>query len=575
MALSRLRRRFIALSTLFVLVFGCARPAPPPHASPLKLIVLVVFDQMRADYLTRWQDQFGEGGFRKVCNQGTWFTNCNYPYACTVTGPGHASLATGCSPNRHGIIGNEWYERPIGKVVSCSSTNRQRPVRTVPRPPLKPDERGETQGASPERLLAPTFADALKESGAGKVVALSLKDRAACLPGGKNPDACYWFDTLTGSFATSTYYRDRCHDWVAVFNSKNPANRWFGQAWNRLRSDLDYVTLAGPDEVMAESPDFDRKLGRRSFPHSFVLKSNSPDREYYGQLCGTPFANDLLLDFAKTSIRAMGLGQGATTDFLSVSFSSNDSIGHTFGPDSQEVFDVTLRSDAIVADLIAFLDAQIGRDKYLLAISADHGVCPFPEISTAKGLDARRVSGKVMSDAIDDYMNQRFAKRGESLEWIENMNFPWVYLNERLLASRKLYIDIVAEDLSAHLRRQPWAGEVYPRSQLEHGRGPADRYLPTVRKSFHPGRSGDLFIVLKPFYLPASETTGTTHGSPYEYDTHVPLLFFGRDVQGGRFDEAVTPQAIAAVFAHAAGIAPPALLDASIPSAIQANARRD
>lgn len=556
--------RRASILAFVALCFVAAEPATNPPTVKPKLLVLVVFDQMRGDYIGRWYDHFTTDGFHRLANEGAWFTNCNYPYASTMTGCGHASLLTGCSPERHGIIANEWYDREIGKEVYCATTDRSELVFTVP-----PPEKKKTRPAgSPERMLAPTVGDVLKESSpTSKVVALSLKDRSACLPGGKRPDASYWFDLNTGTFVTSTYYRDRCHDWVAKFNATKLADTWLGKTWDRLRPDLDYDKLAGPDDVDSESPGISRKQGR-VFPHPFAAKVG---KEYYEDILCSPAGSKLLLNFAVKAFDAMELGKGDAVDLLSISFSSNDLIGHAFGPDSQEVLDITLQSDLIVARLLQFLDSRVGKGNYLLALTADHGVCPIPEVARKKGLPAVRLHPDALKKQIEDFLNEKYGDHGDAKNlWIEDVAFPWLYLNYRKFEARGLKAPDVASALAGWLKKQPDTANAYTRADLAGTAPEGDPFFKPMVKAYYPPRSGDVAIVLKPYHLSLKYATGTTHGSPHPYDTHVPLLFMGPGIPVGKFDEAVTPQSIAAVFAQAAGIKPPAKIDADVPQRLRA-----
>lgn len=564
----RLRLLAIALS---VAVGGCGRPAPAPPlpAGQPKLLVLLVFDQLRGDYLERWADLFGEGGFRRLTGEGAWFTNCHYPYACTMTGPGHASLLSGCSPDRHGIVMNDWYERTIGKQVYCAQTDRIDLVYTVPRPVLKPNEK-DKKGGTPERMLATTVADWLKDQSGGRsqVVALSLKDRSAVLPAGKQPDHCYWFDSRTGSFVTSTWYRDRCADWVAAFNARKPADAWFGKTWERFAPNLDYTARTGPDEVLGETPGISRKMGR-SFPHPLSVGKPAPDKEYYDEVTCTSYGNDLLLDLAREAIKNTKVGQGRQTDLLSISFSANDIVGHSFGPDSHEVLDITLNSDRAVAKLLTLLDETVGKGQFVVALSADHGICPLPEVSAAKGLDAVRLKPELLKRSTEDYLDQKYGVGADSkAKWIASDAFPWVYLNHRKLEARKLDPAKVAADLAEWVKKQPWAVTAYTRAELVAAGDSSDPIARSMKKAFHPTRCGDLGLVLKPYYLSSEYEAGTTHGSPHAYDTHVPLVFFGAGIPAMKSGELVPPQAIAAVFAQSARLKPAATLDAAVPAGL-------
>lgn len=523
------------------------------------LAVVVIFDQMRGDYLPRWQELFGDGGFRRLLTEGASFPNCHYPYSCTVTGSGHASLLTGCCPNRHGIVGNDWYDRKEARSAYCAATDR---YELVPR--IESLIGKKVQAGTPDRLLAPTLADALKSAtgGRAKVVNLSLKDRSSVLPGGRRPDACYWFESTTGQAVTSTYYRDVPHAWVARFNAERFIDRWAGHDWTRLRPDLDYVRYSGPDDSPGEGIGV---LQGRTFPHPIGTTLPLPGKIYHEAMANSPFGNDVLLELTRRAIDAEQLGKDDIPDLLTVSFSSNDLIGHTWGPDSQEVLDVTLRSDLIVRDLLTFLDDRVGRGRYVLALSADHGVCPLPEVLQAQGKDAERIVTPFWDKRLEAHLTETFGKPDNHKGlWLEAYSHPWFYLEPR--SSSNPPAARVEQTAADWFRAQPEILTAYTRTQLLHGLPPDDVIGQRVRRSFHPERCGDVIIVTKPYYLPSgSYLTGTTHGTPHAYDTHVPLVVYGPGIRAGSFSQAVTPQAIAAILAHCLEIPPPACVDAPVP----------
>jgi hypothetical protein len=555
---------------------GPRHAAPPQPAGPARLAVLVVFDQLRGDYLTRWDDLFGEGGFHRLEQEGAWFQNCHYPYSQTVTGAGHASVLTGCSPRTHGVVSNSWFDRDVGRTVYCADSPRYAAVPPRPGPAEKTPGEWEQPagGGAPERLLAPTLADVLKEStgGAARVVGLSFKDRGAVLPAGKHPDACYWFDTPSGRFVTSTYYRDRPHPWVEAFNRGRPADAWFGLEWTRLRTDLDYERHSGPDDQRGEGagvagPDKRVRQGR-VFPHPMGLGLPAPGRAYYEALFNSPFGNELLLDLALAAVDAEGLGTRATPDLLSVSFSCNDTVGHTWGPDSQEVLDVTLRSDLVVRRLLEHLDRRVGRGRYVVALTADHGVCPLPEVAHARGLDARRVPIAPFVAAAERFLRETFGggPSGRCVERFENDGFT---LNASWLRSAGVDAARAEEALAGWLRGRPDVEAAFTRAQLLADQPPEDPIGAMVWRTFHPRRCGDVLMVLKPYRLWGPEfLTGTTHGTPHPYDTHVPLLVYGPGVRAGVRTDPVTPQACAAVLARGLGVRPPARCEAPVPAGL-------
>jgi hypothetical protein len=560
----------------FYLVFFGSLRIGAPAAEPLRnnsprLAVLLIFDQMRGDYLSRWEKLFSERGFRRLQQEGAWFTNCHYPYSDTYTAVGHASIATGCSPDEHGIINNSWYERAAGREVYCVATGRYERVpaaiQTEPGSATQ-QKKPDSASVSPERLLAPALGDAVKEAtgGKGRVVALSLKDRSAVLPAGRHPDACCWFDSHTGNFVTSSYYGLQLPRWIADFNRSRLADRWFGKAWRRFRPDLEYAFYSGSDDVAAEGKGFGQG---RTFPHPMMGGKDKLSPNYYQALTTSPYGNELLLELALHALDAEHLGSGETPDFLSVSFSSNDLIGHCWGPDSQEVLDVTLRSDQIVQRLLDHLDAKVGKGRYVLALTADHGVCPIPEVARAHGKDAGRVSADLLGNRAEALLQKTFGQGEEKSRWLEARAGSWVYLNRALLQQRRLAKAQVEEALAEWLKGQPGVLTAYTRSQLLHGLPAADIIGRRVLHSFFPERSGDVLVVLKPYYLFANPLLpGTTHGTPHPYDTHVPLLIYGPGVHSGIHEEAVTPQASATILAHALGILPPARARASLPKGL-------
>ena len=571
----------VVLPALACLIsFGDPPAVPSPTAGPSRplarngpprLAVLIVFDQMRADYLTRWDSLFGGGGFHRLEREGAWFQNCHYPYAATWTAPGHASLATGCSPMKHGIVGNTWYDRTTGQSLYPVYSDRYELVPLL-RGTVK-KEVGGWPGVWPGALLVETLGDALKRAtdGRGRVVSLSLKDRSAVLLGCRQPwtDACYWFFPSRGTFVTSTFYRPngRPHPWVTQFNDGRPADQWFGRDWARLRPDLDYTRASGPDDVAAEGIGWGQG---RTFPHPMTGGLSKPGRSYYEALGNAPYGNTLLLELAKRAIDAERLGQKDAPDLLCLSFSCNDMIGHVWGPDSQEVLDVTLRSDDLVKALLNHLDAKVGRGRYVVALTADHGVCPLPEVARRRGEKAGRVPPELLKEKAEAFLNETFREGKGQVSWIEAQEDFWIYLNQKVLQTQNLQPAQVEARLAGWLSRQPGVQKVCTRAELTGGAVKDDGIGKAVRRSFHPARSGDVVVVLKPYHiLGKALDTGTTHGSPHPYDTHVPLLVSGPAIPAGKRSEAVTPQAVAAILAWSLGIEPPRGASAPVPDSLR------
>lgn len=571
LVLAPLALLFAAVAALaFYLV---SRPPEPDPDAPGRLAVLVVFDQMRGDFADRWRAHFGPNGFERLRREGAWYTNCHYPYATTTTGPGHASVLTGACPDAHGIINNNWLAD--GASVYCAGGTRYELVPPVPKFPPDPDDKGkekkeEKLAGHPDLLLSETVADVLKASSPrSKVFGLSLKDRSAILPTGKRPDGAFWF---YGTFGTSTYYADAPPAWVRAFNASKRADRWFGTNWTRLRDEPVYAAAVGPDAGPGEGKGAGQGA---TFPHPTTGGRPALGPKYYEALANSPFGNDLLWEFAKECVTHERLGRRGRTDLLVVSFSSNDLIGHTWGPDSHEVMDATLRSDLLMADLLAFLDERVGRDRYLVAVTADHGVCPLPEAARAKGTapGAARVDPAELVKALDEHLSATFpegrAADGKPAKWAQQA-LPWVYLSEAAVKRSGRPRGAVAEEAARFLAGRPHVARALARAALE-GPAPAgDDLLARARKSYHPARAGDVFVALEPYCIPSAKLgTGTTHGAPHPYDTHVPFWVLGAGVPALESDEPTTPQALARVFAKWLGVRPPAHASYPAPTALR------
>lgn len=538
----------------------------------VKLAVLVVFDQMRGDYIVKWRPHFPPGGFQRLMNDGCWFSECYYPYATTTTGPGHAAIMSGTTQDFTGIINNDWYDRALGQRVYCATTPRHENVNSGTAPGFtRPTKVHSTfkkpeGGGSPDRLIAPSIGDSVKASGrGGKVIGLSIKDRSAIFPSGHYADAAYWG---SAEFGSSTYYMDSLPLWVRQFNERKLPHSYYGKTWERFRPDLDYAAIAGSDK----SPGEGKRAGLGlTFPHPMTGGETGPKDKFFEALVTSPYGNEVLLEFAKAAIDAEQLGQRDASDLLTISFSSNDLIGHAFGPDSQEVFDITLRSDRTIAELLRVLDEKVGPGNYSLVMTADHGICPLPDVSRARGIDASYVdAGKIGAEA-NTFLNTKYGKpvgtkpmvrekndpRGNLDQWIESNQPPWIYINHRQIEARKLNRDAVTEALAAHLRKQPNLYRVYTAKQIE--TQPANDAIDRlVKASYHPERSGDIFLLPKPYcFFGSDKDGGTTHGSPFEYDRHVPLVVYGPGLPKGQQSEPVAPQHAAVIIADFLGLKPP------------------
>jgi predicted AlkP superfamily pyrophosphatase or phosphodiesterase len=505
------------------------RRATSTVSKKVRLVVGVVIDQFRYDYLTRFEDQFGEGGFKRLLTGGAVFTNANYIHTPTYTACGHATLMSGATPSMNGIIANEWYDRQAGKVVTSVSDDKSKLL----------GGREGASGSSPHRLIGSTLGDELKLTtvGRAKVIGVSHKDRSAVLPAGRRPEGAYWYSLDNGNFISSDYYFSDLPEWVKKFNSEQHCNRYFGAKWERLLPESAYQRSL-PDDAPGEKSPFGN-----TFPHIVTGNHDKISKEFYDDFEKTPYANDYLLDFAKAAIENEKLGADDVTDLLTISFSANDLLGHKFGPYSQEVQDMTLRTDRTMANLLSYLDQKVGVGQWVLALTADHGVSPVPEQTQKLGYGGR-VSTKQVVDAIDAALDKQFGEE----KWVLSFTYGNAYLDEAMVAKRKISMEEVERVASQAVKAIPGVAEAFTHTQLSSGQLPANAITASVAKGFFASRNGNLIVVPRPFYLLAS-LDAATHGSPYGYDTHVPVLFYGAGIVAGSFASVSSPADIAPTLA--------------------------
>lgn len=554
MTLRRSVRRVIAFVLFLPLIlslspsFARAQRVTAPQKRP-RLVLLIVVDQFRYDYFERFGDLFGPNGLRRLLRDGASWTQANYDHFPTYTAPGHGTMMTGAIPAESGIIANDWFDRASGKRVSSVSDETVK---------LLGGDGNET-GSSPRRLLSSTVGDELRllTNDRSKVIGISVKDRSAILPAGRHANAAYWFSIITGRMVSSTYYFNEMPAWVNSFNNTKPADKYFGAKWERLVSESEYVKRAGPDstpwETVSSSSD------TNAFPHIITGGDKTPGRGFYWALDYTPFSNELLVTFAQQAIVNEQLGEDDDTDVLTVSFSANDYVGHRYGPYSHEAMDVTLRVDRQIATLLDFVQARVGLSNAIVAFTSDHGVSPIPEQAAALGLGGARIkSADVLSalraaisahynpqakspDPTADYLVQT-NDSGTWRQWFLNGN---VYFNYEALKRDGVKLDEISQVVAAAAQKIPGVARCFTRAQLLRGATSiSDPIERRVLHGFHPARSGDVVMIAEPFkYL--GDTITATHGSPYSYDTHVPLIMMGTGITSGRYLEPATPADIA------------------------------
>jgi len=513
-------------------IFFCLTPAAfasAYNARP-KLIVVLVIDQFRGDYLERYRDQFGDGGFRLFIDRGAYFTDCNYDYANASTAPGHATLFTGSYTSGHGIIANEWWDAQKKKRVTSVEDDTTTLV-GVERSKPAPAELGRgTPGASPHNLLSDTLGDELKLATGGKarIFAISLKDRAAVLPAGFSGDAAYWIDPKSGDWITSTYYRPDLPEWVRKFNGSHRAEKF----WNREWRDKD-----GERKILGSTA---RRNGKDGAPAGF-----------YEVVGSTPFANDYQLEFAKELVLYEKLGTGRATDLLAISLSANDILGHQVGPDSPEMRSMALELDRSLAEFFDFLGHQIGMADVWMALSADHGVAPLPEFAKTLRLPAANLDAKALREQINSLLSKKYAKKAD---YVVDLDYPIAWLNEEAFALEHRESEDEA-DVGEAMKQAGFAG-YFSKSQLARGETPATEIGRRYAHSYSP--EGGWYVIGIPTPFHVGITKGTDHATPFSYDTHVPLAFYGLAFQPGTYRTHAEPVDLAVTLASLLGINAPA-----------------
>lgn len=530
-----------------------------------RLVLLIVVDQFRFDYLKRFGDLFESRGIGRLMREGASWTNANFDHFPTYTAPGHATFMTGAWPARTGIVANDWYDKETVRKVSSVTDD------TVHRLPGKPG----LSSYSPRRLLCSTIGDELRTAGGNrsKVIGVSAKGRSAILPAGRGANAAYWYSTEDGNMISSSYYFSRLPDWVDRFNQRRMADSWLGATWNRLLpNESEYVKRAGKDDVPWENLD-KASNDTNYFPH---VLSSTRSRAFYRGLDNTPYSNDLLLAFAEEAITNHSLGDDADTDVLTVSFSANDYVGHRFGPFSQEAMDMSLRVDRQIGVLLDYVDARVGLRNTIVAFTSDHGVAPVPEHGAKTNLSGRRFRKAELLRIIEDGLVKKYARQNrpatDYLSSFKNREATEagfingnVYLNRAALKRDGIDLNECERFVGELATKIPGVARYFTRTQLERRAVSAtDAVARRVLHGFHSQRSGDVILIFEPYNAlfgvpddPFDTGSTATHGSPYSYDTHVPLIMMGRNFSAGSYSQAATPADIAPTLARVLKIPAP------------------
>lgn len=534
--------------TLFLVLVSAARAA---ETVPPKLAVVISVDQLRADYLVRFRPYFGEGGFKRLLEGGADFRNAHYRHALTHTAPGHAQILSGVFANTHSIIGNEWLDRSTWETIN-SVEDRGSPLVGINPAELGPVQAKapEKTGRSPKNFQATTVGDELKRRNGGKsiVFTASNKDRSAILLGGQRADAAYWDEN--GKWVTSRYYRTELPAWVVAFNGEKRAEAAFGKVWERLLPADVYEKVQGPDDAVGELKNYGLTP---VFPKVINGGKDTITPAFFSAYDYSPFTTEALGAFVQRAIVEEKLGHHTATDLLGVSFSQVDAVGHGFGPDSQEVMDAMLRLDWVLAALFDTIDREVGLAHCVVVLTADHGVARMPE--RMGGVPSGRVKLADLDPVVKKALDGKFGALPKGETWAIRDGL-YYHLRHSALAAKQITASDAAVVAKAALLAVPTLGHVFTRDELIAAEPEGDSVLAMARRSYNAARGRDLMVIAKENYSPVG-ATGATHATPYDYDTHVPIVFYGVGVAKGVHPERVGVDDLAPTLAGLLGVPPP------------------
>jgi len=513
-------RRILSAAILvglsFVAILNAAEAAKPP-----KLVLAIVIDQFRYDYLLRFQGDYNSG-LRRLLDRGAVFTDAHYIHATTVTAVGHSTFLSGATPSVSGIVNNEWFDRESGKIVTSVSDPATKLVGGI----------AGQEGSSPRRLLVSNVPDELKSRFPDShVIGVSIKDRSAILPAGHMADAAYWYDNDSNHWVTSTFFRTDLPAWAKQINDEKFYQRTLGANWYPYDAHID--------------------ADGKSSAKPFCTMVSGSDVRFCGSLEATPWGNEMIEQFAEAALAGEQLGKHATTDILAVSFSSNDYVGHAVGPDDPAVRDISIRTDRLLGRLFDAVEKSVGMDNTLVVLTADHGVAPVPEVNEARHMPGGRLSEQDLAKAINDALAKSYGPG----KWLLPSAAYAPYLNMATVRSHKLDPADVEKTIAEAALQQPHIARAYTQADLVAGRVQRDSIGNAVSLSFYARRSPDVYIVTEPYYI--FGTIVATHGTPYDYDTHVPLIFMGEAIKPGRYTAPVDVNDVAPTLSELLGIERP------------------
>lgn len=531
--------------------------AQAQHRKSPRLILQITVDQLRGDMPQRFYDRLGQGGLRYLLDKGTVYTNAHHRHANTETIVGHTTLATGADPAVHGMIGNVWFDR-VSSQLTYNVEDARYPVLTKGGGVDRKTEIDSTQktarsdGRSPSRIMVSTFSDELRlnRGGKSKSFGVSVKDRGAISMAGHSGKA-YWFSKKSGEFITSRFYYDKYPQWVADWNARKPTSKYAGKSWRLLHDKSTYLFGAADDRP------YETKLPGygRTFPHSF----GKPGDKYFTTLLTiSPAGDEMTLDFAKALIKNEGLGDDAIPDYLSVSFSSTDYVGHVFGNSSLEAEDNILRLDRTLADLLQYIDTRVGLDKTLIVLSSDHGGPEAPGYLKTLGFEADYVHPEAWDKA--GAIKKLKRKFGIGQELITTYFHPYLYLNRKIISEKGLDQGVVERAVAEELTRFDGVALAVSSRALKGGGVPNTPLIDSVLRNYNPNRSGDIYVVFEPnrFINKFGRLkVAATHGSPWRYDTYVPIIFAGMGIPAQHIGRKVHTVDIAPTLSLLLGTKPP------------------
>ena len=503
----------------------------PVSAESPKLLVLLVVDQFRADYVETYGGQWS-GGLRRLIDNGAWFTEAAYPYLNTVTCAGHATIATGAYPSTHGMISNSWWDRALSQSVRCTFDPDVEVVSYgIPQEP----------GESPNRLRVPTLSDELRlqlDSDA-RVVTFSLKERSAIMLGGHLADVVTWFGR-NNAWVTSSVYTKRPIPFLADFIQASPIEVLHGTRWSRTLAATNYLY---EDDIEGERPPANWE---GTFPHLLEGEQGLPDEQFYERWRTSPYSDEALGQMAVAALEQLQLGQRASTDYLAIGFSALDHVGHRFGPKSHEVQDVLIRLDTTLGRLLDELDRWVGQDRYVVGLSADHGVSPIPEQMIALGFDAGRIRSRLVREHLESVLEQLLGLGPHVAGMAANSVYLVPTAQRQLAQNPQLRVGVLEG-----FKEIPGIQKAFFADTLAERRLSEDDLERAAALSYYPGRTGDLVYVLKPYWMSGA---AASHGTANFYDRRVPVVLFGANIKAGRYASVASPADIAPTMAHLVGV---------------------